>query len=212
MPNCSPSRPAPTTSPSPPPHPASGLRPRHQPRRRAVLRRRHSPDPRGHPASVTLSRTASPAVTAPPSLAAPGTLGRSDSPPIPSAAYHFFHVITVGLDTPVRRTISLVPSPSPASSTIRARCASPARIDVDRTHEASTSRSRGGTSTHTVKAINGASAKHHRRSRHLAHATLAGRFRSVWQVMGSNHRRLSRRFYSPFRDTTRGSSSGRLRP
>ena len=25
---------------------------------------------------------------------------------------------------------------------------------------------------------------------------LAGRFRSVWQVMGSNHRRLSRRFYS----------------
>ena len=27
---------------------------------------------------------------------------------------------------------------------------------------------------------------------------LAGRFRSVWQVMGSNHRRLSRRFYRPF--------------
>jgi hypothetical protein len=26
---------------------------------------------------------------------------------------------------------------------------------------------------------------------------LAGRFRSVWQVMGSNHRRLSRRFYRP---------------
>ena len=101
--------------------------------------------------------------------------GRSSSPPIPSAAYRFFHVITVGLDAPVRRTISLVPSPSPASSTILARWASPARIDVDRTHEASTSRSRGGTSTHTVKAINGASAKHHRRSRHLAHETLARR-------------------------------------
>ena len=26
---------------------------------------------------------------------------------------------------------------------------------------------------------------------------LAGRFRRWWQVMGSNHRRLSRRFYSP---------------
>jgi hypothetical protein len=80
--------------------------------------------------------------------------GRSSSPPVPSAAYRFFHKITVGLDTPVRRTISLVPIPSAASSTIRARCASPARIDGDRTHEASTSRSRGGTSTFTVNAIN----------------------------------------------------------
>src|SRR5439155_21848778 len=60
----------------------------------------------------------------------------------------------VGLDTPVRRAISFVPIPSAASSTIRARCASPARIDGDRTHEASTSRSRGGTSTFTVNGIN----------------------------------------------------------
>ena len=37
--------------------------------------------------------------------------GRSSSPPIPSAAYRFFHAITVGLDTPVRRTISFVPEP-----------------------------------------------------------------------------------------------------
>ena len=81
-------------------------------------------------------------------------LGRSSSPPVPSAAYRFFHKITVGLDTPVRRAISFVPIPSPASSTIRARWASPARIDGDRTHEASTSRSRGGTSTFTVNAIN----------------------------------------------------------
>jgi hypothetical protein len=65
-------------------------------------------------------------------------------------------MITVGFDAPVRRTISLVPSPSPASSTIRARYASPARIDGDRTHEASTSRSRGGTSTVTVNGM------HHR--------------------------------------------------
>ena len=66
----------------------------------------------------------------------------------------FFHKITVGLATPVRRAISLVPIPSPASSTIRARWASPARIDGDRTHEAGTSRSRGGTSTFTVNAMN----------------------------------------------------------
>ena len=79
--------------------------------------------------------------------------GRSSSPPIPSVAYLFFQAITVGLDSPVRRTISFVPIPSPASSTIRARCASPARIEVERAHEASTSRSRGGTSTFTVNAI-----------------------------------------------------------
>jgi hypothetical protein len=77
-------------------------------------------------------------------------LGRSPSPPIPPAAYRRFHKITVGLDAPVRRTISFVPIPSAASSTIRARRASPARIDGDRTQEASTSRSRGGTSTLTV--------------------------------------------------------------
>jgi hypothetical protein len=55
--------------------------------------------------------------------------------------------------TPVRRAISFVPRPSAASSTILARCASRARIDVERTHEASTSRSRGGISTLAVKAI-----------------------------------------------------------
>jgi hypothetical protein len=81
-------------------------------------------------------------------------LGRSSSPPMPPAAYRFFHKITVGLDAPVRRTISFVPIPSAASSTIRARWASPARMDGDRTHEASTSRSRGGTSTVTVNGMN----------------------------------------------------------
>jgi hypothetical protein len=41
-----------------------------------------------------------------------------------------------------------------ADSTIRARWASPARIDGDRTHEASTSRSRGRTSTFTLNGMN----------------------------------------------------------
>ncbi len=113
------------------------------------------------------------------------TLGRSSSPPVPSAAYRFFHKITVGSDAPVRRTISLVPSPSPASSTIRARWASPARIDVDRTHEASTSRSRGGTSTHTVKAINPASAKHRQQSRNLTHGTLGSEPSARSRLTGS---------------------------
>ena len=99
------------------------------------------------------SRVASTIATSSVVRGLPG-FGRSSSPPIPSAAYRFFHKITVGLDTPVRRTISLVPVPSPASSTILARWASPARIDGDLTHEASTSRSRGGTSTFTVNGIN----------------------------------------------------------
>ena len=72
--------------------------------------------------------------------------GGSSSPPVPSAAYRFFQKLTVGLDTPVRRAISFVPIPSPPSSAILARwAASPAWIDGDRTHEASTSGSRGGT-------------------------------------------------------------------
>ena len=83
--------------------------------------------------------------------------GRSSSPPVPSAAYRLFHNSTIGLDAPVRRAISFVPRPSPASSTILARCASPARIEADRTHEVSTSRSRGETSTLTVNAISHAS-------------------------------------------------------
>ena len=98
------------------------------------------------------SRVASTIATSSVVRGLPGS-GRSASPPVPSAAYRFFLKITVGLDTPVRRTISFVPIPSPASSTILARWASPARMDVARTHEASTSRLRGGTSTHTVNAI-----------------------------------------------------------
>ncbi len=43
--------------------------------------------------------------------------------------------------------------PSAASSTILARCARPARIDGKRAHKASTSQSRGGTSTSTVNGM-----------------------------------------------------------
>jgi hypothetical protein len=68
--------------------------------------------------------------------------GRSSSPPIPSAAYRRFHPITVGLDTPTRATISRTGTPSPASSTILARCANPAGIDGERVHDSRTLRSR----------------------------------------------------------------------
>ena len=79
--------------------------------------------------------------------------GRSSRPAIPSAAYRFFHAITVGFDTPVPFTISFVPAPSAASSTIRARCASPAGIDGARSHRASSARSESGSSTATVNGI-----------------------------------------------------------
>jgi hypothetical protein len=79
--------------------------------------------------------------------------GRPSSPLVPSAAYRFSRKSTAGLDAPVRRTISSVPRPSSASSTILARCASPARIEGERPHKVSTSRSRGGTFTLTVNAV-----------------------------------------------------------
>jgi len=60
-------------------------------------------------------------------------------------AYRCFHEITVCFATPTRRTISLVPTPSAASNTIRARAANSARIDGDRSQPSSTSRSAGGT-------------------------------------------------------------------
>jgi hypothetical protein len=123
----------------------------------------HSTIPARRPAAGTASASlpaaaaAAPKWPAPPphhrlSAACPAWAGPPARRP-PPAAYRRFQETTVGLDTPVRRTISLVPSPSAASSTILARCASPARIDGERAHEASTSRSRGGTSTLTVNAI-----------------------------------------------------------
>jgi hypothetical protein len=67
--------------------------------------------------------------------------------------------------------ISLVPSPSPASNTIRARRASPARIDGERTHEASTSWSRGGTLHGHSQRHKPWSANENQTSRYLAHGT-----------------------------------------
>ena len=64
-------------------------------------------------ASPPAAPAAAPASPAPPrprrSCAGRPGFGRSSSPAIPSAAYRFFHAITVGLDTPTRRTISSSP-------------------------------------------------------------------------------------------------------
>jgi hypothetical protein len=49
------------------------------------------------------------------------------------ASYRARLSTTVGRDAPVRRAISAFGVPSAASNTIRARCASPARIELDRT-------------------------------------------------------------------------------
>jgi hypothetical protein len=49
--------------------------------------------------------------------------------------------ITVGRDTPTRLAISVLLTPSAASSTIRARCANPARSDDDRAQPVNRSRS-----------------------------------------------------------------------
>jgi len=81
-------------------------------------------------------------------------LGRSSSPPMPSAAYRRFQKITVGLDTPVRAMISLVPSPSPASNTIRARRAAQRNLH-------------GHSQRHKPS-----SANENQTSRYLAHGTL----------------------------------------
>ncbi len=45
------------------------------------------------------------------------------------------HNVTVGRDTPTRAVIAVFDTPSAASNTILARCANPARIDDDRTHD-----------------------------------------------------------------------------
>jgi hypothetical protein len=79
--------------------------------------------------------------------------GLSSSPPMPSASYRFRQAITVGFETPTRWTISPVPAPSAAASTILARITSPAGIDGDLSHRSSSARSRGDTSTPVVNAM-----------------------------------------------------------
>ncbi len=80
-------------------------------------------------------------------------LARSSRPAIPSAAYRFFHAITVGFETPTRSTIWFVPTPSSASSTIRARCANPARNDGARVHRSNSMRSSSGIATSIVNGM-----------------------------------------------------------
>jgi len=54
------------------------------------------------------------------------------------------------------------------------------------------------TATQRPTALQGDTRRDREETARLAETSqLAGRFRRVWQVMGSNHRRLSRRFYSP---------------
>ncbi len=74
-----------------------------------------------------------------------------------------------GLVTPTHRTISFVPTPSAASSTIRARCASPTRIDGTRSHN---SQSRRGTSTVTANDVHQDLRNVTLRSSYIAHRTL----------------------------------------
>ena len=115
---------------------------------------------------------------------------------MPSAAYRFFHAITVGLDSPVRFTISFVPTPSAASSTIRARCASPAGIDGARSHRASSARSDSGNSTTAFNGI----AKPTAKLSYFIHATLGAEldlattviYERDWPVLGSVTVKISR--------------------
>ena len=68
-------------------------------------------------------------------------LGASPNASIPSCANRTRHWITVGRETPSRRAIALVPSPSAAANTILARITRPARIEDDRDHDTSVARS-----------------------------------------------------------------------
>jgi hypothetical protein len=79
--------------------------------------------------------------------------GASCSPARPASAYRLRHWITVGRDTPSRRAIADVPSPSAAANTIRARNANPARTDDDRAHDTNVARSSSEISTSPVDAM-----------------------------------------------------------
>jgi hypothetical protein len=63
--------------------------------------------------------------------------GSSINPSIPSASYRARHDVTVGRDTPTRAAISVLLIPSAANRMILARCANPARIELDRVHSVS---------------------------------------------------------------------------
>lgn len=67
--------------------------------------------------------------------------GSSTSPARPPRRYRSRHAITVGRETPTRCAISVFDRPCPPSSTIRARCASPAGTVGARVHRSSSTRS-----------------------------------------------------------------------
>src|SRR4249919_1308883 len=65
----------------------------------------------------------------------------SSNPAKPRAEYRARQAVTVGRDTPTRTAIAVFATPSEASSTIRARCARPARTELDRVRRTNSSRS-----------------------------------------------------------------------
>src|SRR5512144_3310672 len=67
--------------------------------------------------------------------------GWSASAARPPPAYRSRHSCTVGRDTPTRPAISVLGAPSPANSTVRARCASPAFTPEDLLHDSRVDRS-----------------------------------------------------------------------
>ncbi len=72
---------------------------------------------------------------------------RSSKAAIPPRSYRARHDTTVGRLTPTRSAISVLPNPSAANSTIRARRASPDFTAVDRTQLSSSGRSVSRTSS-----------------------------------------------------------------
>ena len=83
-----------------------------QPSRRATIR-----DVRASGVDVRMLATISPSSTA----HGRPVRARSSNPSSPSAAYRLRHVLTVCRETPSRRAMSALRSPSAASSTIEAR-------------------------------------------------------------------------------------------
>ena len=66
-------------------------------------------------------------------------LAASSKPASPAVAYRFRHFHTEVVVVPTSTAIRAFATPSAANSTMRARCTSPARIDVDRVHAANSS-------------------------------------------------------------------------
>ena len=90
----------------------------------------------------------------------------------------------MGRDTPTSSAISVLDTPSAANSTIRARCAKPARIELDRVQDSNNSRSPDrrpsgcartphSRASHCQTTLDAPHSRHHSRSWH-DHRTAAG--------------------------------------